>query len=76
MPKCDFNKVAKQLYWNHISAWAFFCTHAAYSQNTCTQKNLWRTASETKLAKLKIFINIDGVRKKPLEKKPSLKGQS
>ena len=21
MPKCDFNKVAKQLYWNHISAW-------------------------------------------------------
>ena len=22
-PKCDFNKVAKQLYWNHISAWVF-----------------------------------------------------
>ena len=20
-PKCDFNKVAKQLYWNHTSAW-------------------------------------------------------
>ena len=23
MPKCDFNKVAKQLYWNHSSAWVF-----------------------------------------------------
>ena len=21
MPKCDFNKVEKQLYWNHTSAW-------------------------------------------------------
>ena len=25
MPKCDFNKVAKQLYWNHTSAWVFSC---------------------------------------------------
>ena len=23
MPKCDFNKVAKQLYWNHTLAWVF-----------------------------------------------------
>ena len=23
MPKYDFNKVAKQLYWNHTSAWVF-----------------------------------------------------
>ena len=23
MPKCDFNKVAKQLYLNHTSAWVF-----------------------------------------------------
>ena len=22
MPKCDFNKVALQLYWNHTSAWS------------------------------------------------------
>ena len=22
-PKCDFNKVAKQLYWNRVSAWVF-----------------------------------------------------
>ena len=34
MPKCDFNKVAKQLYWNHTSAWVFSCKFAAYFQNT------------------------------------------
>ena len=25
MPKCNFNKVAKQLYWNHTSKWVFSC---------------------------------------------------
>ena len=34
MPKCDFNKVAKQLYWNHTLAWVFFCKFAVYFQNT------------------------------------------
>ena len=34
MPKCDFNKITKQLYWNHTSAWALFCRFAAYFQNT------------------------------------------
>ena len=34
MPKCDFNKVAKQLYWNSTSAWVFSCKFAAYFQNT------------------------------------------
>ena len=34
MPKCDFNKVAKQLYWNRTSAWLFSCKLAAYFQNT------------------------------------------
>ena len=29
MPKCDFNKVAKQLVWNHTSAWVFSCKFAA-----------------------------------------------
>ena len=24
MPKCGFNKVVKQLYWNHTSAWDIF----------------------------------------------------
>ena len=36
MPKCDFNKVAKQLYLNHISTWVLSskftaCFHRAYS---------------------------------------------
>ena len=34
MPKCDFNKVAKQLYRNHTSAWVFPYKFAAYFQNT------------------------------------------
>ena len=34
IPKCDFNKVAKQLYWNRTSIWVFFCKFAAYFQNT------------------------------------------
>ena len=37
MPKCDFNKVASQLYWNHVSAWAVSCKFAAYFQNTFSQ---------------------------------------
>ena len=36
MPKCDFNKVAKQLYWNHTSASVFSCKFAAYFQSTFT----------------------------------------
>ena len=34
MPKCDFNNVAKQLYWNHTSVLVFSCKFAAYFQNT------------------------------------------
>ena len=33
MPKYDFNKVAKLLYWNHTSAWVFSFKVAAYFQN-------------------------------------------
>ena len=44
--KCNFNKVAKQLYWNHTSAWVFSCKFAAYFQKTSTQEHLWRAASE------------------------------
>ena len=33
-PKCGFNKVALELYWNHSSTWVSFCKFAAYFQNT------------------------------------------
>ena len=33
LPKCDFNKIAKQFYWNHISAWMSSCKLSAYFQN-------------------------------------------
>ena len=45
MPKCDFNKVAKQLYWNHTSAWVFSCNFAAYFQNSFFKEHLWVAAS-------------------------------
>ena len=31
--KCDFNIVAKQLYWNQTSAWLFSCKFAVYFEN-------------------------------------------
>ena len=40
MPNCGFNKVAKQLYWNHTSAWVFSCKFAAYFQNTVSWEEL------------------------------------
>ena len=46
MPKCNFNKVALQLYWNHTLAWLFSCKLAAYFQNTFLQQHPWTAASE------------------------------
>ena len=34
MPKCNFNKNAKQRYRNHTSAWVLSCKFAAYFHNT------------------------------------------
>ena len=33
MSKYNFNKVLKQLYWSHSSAWVFSCEFTAYFQN-------------------------------------------
>ena len=38
IPKCDFSKVAKQLYWNRTSVWVLSCKFAVY-----LQKNLFLT---------------------------------
>ena len=46
MLKCDFNKVTKQLYWTHTSAWVFSCKFAAYFQQNLFLEHLWRAASE------------------------------
>ena len=45
MLKCDFNKVAKQPFWNHTSAWVFSCKFAACFQNTFFQEHFWVPAS-------------------------------
>ena len=45
MPKCDFNKVALQRYWNRTLALVFSCKCAAYFQNTFSQEHFWTAAS-------------------------------
>ena len=49
MLKCEINKVAKQLYWNHTSAWEFSCKFAAYFQNIFSWKHLWVAASVARI---------------------------
>ena len=48
MPKCNFNKVALQLYWNCTSAWVFSCKFAAYFPNTFSKEHLWTAISEAR----------------------------
>ena len=59
MPRWDFNKVAKQLYWNRTSAWVFSCKFAAYFQNIFSQEHLWRAASgkSSKISVSKISVS-------------------
>ena len=45
MSKCDFNKVALQLYWNHTLTWVFSCKFAAYFQSTFSSEHIWKAAS-------------------------------
>ena len=48
MTKCDLNKFAKQIYWNHTSAWMISCKFTVYFQNTFYEEQLWMAASEIK----------------------------
>ena len=43
MPKCDFSKVAKQLYWGRTSAWVL--SFKFTTQNTFSEEHLWMAAS-------------------------------
>ena len=45
MSKCDFDKVAKQVYGNHTLPWVFSCKSAAHFSNTFLEEHLWRAAS-------------------------------
>ena len=45
MPKCVFNKIAKQLSWNGSSTLVFSCKSTAYFSNTFSQEYSWRAAS-------------------------------
>ena len=44
-PKCNFNKVALQLYWNDTSAWVFSRKFVVYFQNSFYEEHLWAAAS-------------------------------
>ena len=60
MPKCDFNKFAKQLHWNHTSAWVFSCKFAAYFHNNFSQEHLWVAASGPPVCFLVSFLKFFG----------------
>ena len=46
MWKCDVNKIAMQLYWNHTFALLFSCKSVVCLQNTLFEEHLWMTACE------------------------------
>ena len=46
LPRCAFNKVALQLYWNHTSALVFSCKFVEYFQNTLSWEHHWMAASD------------------------------
>ena len=58
MPKCNFNKVALQVFWIRFSAWVFSSKFAANFQNTFSQEHLWKAASESSPVKLFISITV------------------
>ena len=58
-PKCDFNKVAKQLYWIHTLAWMFSCKFAAYFQNTFLKNTSGRLILN--ISFIKSFIPVEYV---------------
>ena len=45
MPKCNFNKVAKQIYWNRTLIWVSSCKFSAYFQNIFSKEHLWSADS-------------------------------
>ena len=55
MPKCDFNKVAFQRYWNHTSAWVFSCKFAAYFHNSFSFEHFWKATSGYQNMPLKVI---------------------
>ena len=42
IPKCNVNKVTKQVYWNCTSQWVFSCTFTAYFLNTFSKNTSGR----------------------------------
>ena len=56
--KCDFSKVANQLYWNHTSAWVFSYKLAAYLQNSCFDEHLSGTISANFYSTCLLYFSI------------------
>ena len=63
MPKCDFNKIALQLYWNRTSSYVFCCKFAACFQDTFSEEHFWMAASnfcrklQQKFSSFILFLN-------------------
>ena len=62
MPKCDFNKVEKQLYWNHTSAWdspvnLLHIFRASFLKNTSEELRLDGFVLILKIFKIDTFFS-------------------
>ena len=60
MPTCDFDKVAKQLYWNHTLAWVLSCKFTAsfsFPKNTSGRLLLKKASTKSSdfFIKIKTF---------------------
>ena len=62
IPKCNFNKVALQLYWNRTLAWVFSCKFAGYFRSTFRRNTSgWLLVNEFKDPTKQESVNIGQV---------------
>ena len=54
MPKWNFNKTTKQLYWNHTSTWVQFSDHL----RTPLEGYFWWYKNKVLLSNIRVFTNI------------------
>ena len=57
MSKCDFHKVAMQVYWNHTSAWMFSCKFTTYFRTPFTRSTSVWLLLRIKLLKYRFFTH-------------------
>ena len=58
IPKCNFNEVTLQRYWNRTSTWVFSCKFAVHFQKIFFKRHLWVAASVPYIENNNVVLNI------------------